>query len=184
MLDVSIFELKRLVKYFWSLHDFIEGLHGAIKGMCHSPMLSLGFLIKVIKGHEFLTSIGILHWDVSENNIVLGLYPWEVLHSLYFAPILFALPGDRTPNLTTIIVTTNYYTPYPTQRPWSRHSHSLMAVRFTFTSCQTLHHAYRTASHLGASCISSPLYNPYLASCSSHVFLMIRTRPIGYDPPI
>ena len=77
VLDVSIFELKRPVKYFWSLHDFIEGLHGAIKGMCHSPMLSLGFLIKVIKGHEFLTSIGILHWDVSENNIVLGLYPWE-----------------------------------------------------------------------------------------------------------
>ena len=30
-----------------------------------------------MKGHEFLTSIGILHRDVSENNIVLGLYPWE-----------------------------------------------------------------------------------------------------------
>ena len=42
----------------------------------------------------------------------------------------------------------------------------------------------RTASHLGASCISSPLYDPYLASCSSHVLLMTRTRPIGYDPLI
>ena len=30
-----------------------------------------------MKGHEFLTSIGILHRDISENNIVLGVYPWE-----------------------------------------------------------------------------------------------------------
>ena len=30
-----------------------------------------------MKGHEFLTRIGILHRDISENNIVLGLYPWE-----------------------------------------------------------------------------------------------------------
>ena len=105
-----------------------------------------------------------------------------LLRSLYFAPTLFAIPGDRTPNLTTITVTTNYYTPYP--QPWSRPSHSLMAVRLMFTSCQILHHAYRTASHLGASCISSPLYDPYLASCSSHVFLMTHTRPIGYDPLI
>ena len=68
--------------------------------------------------------------------------------------------------------------------PRSRSLHSLMAIRLMFTSCQILHHAYRTASHLGASCISSPLYDPYLASCSSHVFLMTRTRPIGYDPLI
>ena len=107
-----------------------------------------------------------------------------VLRSLYFAPILFALPGDRTPNLTTIIVTTNYYTPYPTQHPWSRSSHSLMAVCLMFTSCQILHHAYHTASHLGTSCISSPLYDPYPTSCSSHAFLMTHTRPIGYDPLI
>ena len=107
-----------------------------------------------------------------------------VLRSLYFAPILFAIPGDRTPNLTTITVTTNYYTPYPIRRPWSRLSHSLMAVCLMPTSCQILQHAYHTASHLGASCISSPLYDPYLASCSSHVSLMTRTRPIGYDPLI
>ena len=37
--------------------------------------------------------------------------PSSMLRSLYFAPILFAIPGDRTPNLTTITVTTNYYTP-------------------------------------------------------------------------
>ena len=107
-----------------------------------------------------------------------------VLRSLYFAPILFAIPGNRTPNLTTITVTTNHYTPYPMQRPWPRLSHSLMAVRLMFTLCQILHHAYHTAPHLGASCISSPLYDPYLASCSSHVLLMTRTRPIGYDPLI
>ena len=30
-----------------------------------------------MEGHQFLTSIGILHRDISENNVVLGLYPWE-----------------------------------------------------------------------------------------------------------
>ena len=124
--------------------------------------------------------------------VVLGhcaMFPYlvetsQLLRSLYFTPILFATPGDRTPNLTTITVTTNHYTPYPMQCPWSRLSHSLMAVHLMFTSCQILHHAYHTASHLGASCISSPLYDPYLASCSSHVLLMTHTRPIGYDPLI
>ena len=110
--------------------------------------------------------------------------PWHLLRSLYFAPILFTSPGDRTPNLTTITVTTNYYTSYPMQRPWPRLLHSLIAVRLMFTSCQILHHAYHTASHLGTSCTSSPLYDPYLTSCSSHVLLMTRTRPIGYDPLI
>ena len=108
----------------------------------------------------------------------------NLLRLLYFTSILFAIPGDRTPNLTTITVTTNYYTPYPMRRPWSRLSHSLMAVHLMFTSRQILHHAYHTASHLGASCMSSPLYDPYLASCSSHVLLMTCTRPIGYDPLI
>ncbi|KAG8221297.1 hypothetical protein J3R82DRAFT_1463 [Butyriboletus roseoflavus] len=59
MLRISMSELKRPVKYFWGLHDFVRGLRGALLG------------------HEFLTSIGILHRDVSENNIVLGVYPWE-----------------------------------------------------------------------------------------------------------
>ena len=47
-----------------------------------------------------------------------------------------------------------------------------MAVRLMLTSWQTLHHAYGTAMHLGASCISSPLYDPYLylmlVSCIPH----------------
>ncbi|KAF8120777.1 hypothetical protein EV363DRAFT_1367778 [Boletus edulis] len=59
VLSVSVSELKRPVKYFWGVHDFVRGLHGALLG------------------HEFLTSIGILHRDISENNIVLGLYPWQ-----------------------------------------------------------------------------------------------------------
>ena len=59
-----------------------------------------------------------------------------------------------------------------------------MAIHLMFTSWQTLHHAYHTATHLGASCISSPLYDPYVASCLSHVFLMTRLRPVGYDPLI
>ena len=37
------------MKYFWSLHDFIEGLRDAIKGMCRSLMLSFGFLIQRYK---------------------------------------------------------------------------------------------------------------------------------------
>ena len=71
-----------------------------------------------------------------------------VLCSLYFTPIIFALPGDRTPNLTTILITTDCYTPYPKYCPWSRLSHSLMAVHLMFTSWQTLHHAYCTAMYL------------------------------------
>ena len=86
----------------------------------------------------------------------------NVLRSLYFAPITFAIPGDRTTNLTTILITTDHYTSYPKYRPWPRLSHSLMAVHLMITSWQTLHHAYRRAMHLGTSCISSLLYDPYL----------------------
>ncbi|KAF9232826.1 hypothetical protein BU15DRAFT_80781 [Melanogaster broomeanus] len=52
-------ELKRPVKYFWGVHDFVRGLRGAILG------------------HEYLTRIGILHRDISENNIVLARRPGE-----------------------------------------------------------------------------------------------------------
>ena len=93
--------------------------------------------------------------------IMLDSLGLTLLCLLYFAPILFAIPGDRTPNLTMITVITDHYTPYPMQRHWSRLSHSLIAVCLMFASCQILHHAYHTASHLGASCISSLLYDPY-----------------------
>ncbi|KAF8434984.1 hypothetical protein L210DRAFT_3551514 [Boletus edulis BED1] len=57
VLTLSVSELKRPVKYFWGIHDFVRGLRGALSG------------------HKYLTKIGILHWDISENNIVLGLRP-------------------------------------------------------------------------------------------------------------
>ena len=106
----------------------------------------------------------------------------KVLRSLPISPLsLFAIPGDRTPNLTMILITTDHYTPYPKYRPWPRLSHSLMAICLMFTSCQILHHAYRTATHLSASCISSPLYDPYLALCSSYVFpLTLHDSPSSY----
>ncbi|KAF8546007.1 hypothetical protein OG21DRAFT_1270888 [Imleria badia] len=59
VLTISVSKLKRPVKYFWGLHDFVRGLRGALLG------------------HEYLSSIGILHRNISENSIVLGLYPWE-----------------------------------------------------------------------------------------------------------
>ena len=112
-----------------------------------------------------------------------------VLHSLYFTPILFAIPGDWTPNLTTILITTDHYTPYPKYRPWSRLSHSLMAVHLMFTSWQTLHYAYHTAMHLGASCISSLLYDPYLhlmlIPCTPHDLpssYRVWSTYLGYAP--
>ena len=108
-------------------------------------------------------------------------WTYIVLRSLHFAPIIFAKPGDRTHNLTMILITTDHYTPYPKYRPWPRLSHSLMAVHLMFISCQIHHHAYHTATHLGTSCISSPLYDPYLASCSSHVLpLILHDSPSSY----
>ncbi|KAF8138770.1 hypothetical protein EV363DRAFT_1414249, partial [Boletus edulis] len=59
VLTISASDLKRPVKYFWGVHDFVRGLRGALLG------------------HEYLTKIGILHRDISENNIVLGLRPEE-----------------------------------------------------------------------------------------------------------
>ena len=50
VLNVSIFELKRPVKYFWSLHDFIEGLRGALKGMC--PLPASSSMLMLIQRHE------------------------------------------------------------------------------------------------------------------------------------
>ncbi|KAF8445012.1 hypothetical protein L210DRAFT_3531725 [Boletus edulis BED1] len=57
VLVVSASELRRPVRYFWGVHDFVRGLRGALLG------------------HKYLTEIGILHRDISENNIVLGLRP-------------------------------------------------------------------------------------------------------------
>ncbi|KAI5994478.1 hypothetical protein EDD15DRAFT_797039 [Pisolithus albus] len=54
VLTVTISERSRPVAYFWSPHDFVRGVIGALLG------------------HEYLCEAGILHCDVSENNIVLS----------------------------------------------------------------------------------------------------------------
>ncbi|KAI5994154.1 hypothetical protein EDD15DRAFT_843099 [Pisolithus albus] len=54
ILTVTTSDLQRPVAYFWSPHDFIRGMIGALLG------------------HEYLCEIGILHRDISENNIVLS----------------------------------------------------------------------------------------------------------------
>ena len=57
----------------------------------------------------------------------------------YLAPIsslsIFTIPGNWTPNLTTLLITTDHYTSYSKYHPWSRPMHSLMAVCLLFTSC-------------------------------------------------
>ncbi|KIJ64031.1 hypothetical protein HYDPIDRAFT_112548 [Hydnomerulius pinastri MD-312] len=57
VLEVSWTPLKRPVQYFWSVQDFVKGLIGALRG------------------HQFLTHLGILHRDVSESNMVLAIFP-------------------------------------------------------------------------------------------------------------
>ncbi|KAI6126631.1 hypothetical protein F5141DRAFT_1209914 [Pisolithus sp. B1] len=54
ILTVTISELRRPVAYFWSPHDFVRGVIGALLG------------------HQYLCEISILHCDISENNIVLA----------------------------------------------------------------------------------------------------------------
>jgi hypothetical protein len=36
VLTISVSELKRPVKYFWGVHDFVRGLRGALLGMFFS----------------------------------------------------------------------------------------------------------------------------------------------------
>ena len=118
------------------------------------------------KIHSWMTN-PFLHSNLIDLQTILVIWSLThregvVLRSLYFTPIIFTIPGNWTPNLTTILITTNHYISYPKYHPWPRLSHSLMAVCLIFTSWQTFHHAYRTAMHLGASCILSLLYDPYL----------------------
>ncbi|KAI5984334.1 hypothetical protein EDD15DRAFT_1733736 [Pisolithus albus] len=55
ILTVTTSDLQRPVAYFWSPHDFVRGVIGALLG------------------HKYLCEIGILHCDISENNVVLSL---------------------------------------------------------------------------------------------------------------
>ncbi|KAH7888975.1 hypothetical protein F5I97DRAFT_776073 [Phlebopus sp. FC_14] len=60
ILEVHEMELRRPVRYFWSVQDFVQGLIGALLG------------------HQYLVEINILHRDVSENNVVLACIPGQL----------------------------------------------------------------------------------------------------------
>ncbi|KAH7884379.1 kinase-like domain-containing protein [Phlebopus sp. FC_14] len=57
ILEIHETTLRRPVRYFWSVQDFVQGLLGALLG------------------HQYLVEINILHRDVSENNVVLAVDP-------------------------------------------------------------------------------------------------------------
>ncbi|KIK83433.1 hypothetical protein PAXRUDRAFT_27513, partial [Paxillus rubicundulus Ve08.2h10] len=84
VLSVSLSELKRPVKYFWGVHDFVRGVRGAVLG------------------HQYLTSIGILHRDISENNVVLARRPGEERGYLIdFDMAILQEPEKRTQTVVT-----------------------------------------------------------------------------------
>ncbi|KAF8836358.1 hypothetical protein BDN67DRAFT_974294 [Paxillus ammoniavirescens] len=78
ILQVHKTELRRPVMYFWSAHDFVLGLRDAIIG------------------HGYLVDIGILHRDVSENNIVLGCHPKDTRG--YIVDLDMAIPYKPQPS--------------------------------------------------------------------------------------
>ncbi|KAH7887126.1 hypothetical protein F5I97DRAFT_1873303, partial [Phlebopus sp. FC_14] len=59
VLEIHETELRRPVGFFWSVHDFVLGLRGALLG------------------HEYLVKIHILHRDASENNVVFACDPHQ-----------------------------------------------------------------------------------------------------------
>ncbi|KAH7905495.1 hypothetical protein BJ138DRAFT_1164665 [Hygrophoropsis aurantiaca] len=59
LLNADLLELKRPVRFFWSIQDFVMGVSGALLG------------------HKWLVDHGILHRGVSEDNIALARRPWE-----------------------------------------------------------------------------------------------------------
>ncbi|KAH7887353.1 hypothetical protein F5I97DRAFT_1941833 [Phlebopus sp. FC_14] len=74
MLEVHIINLGRPVMFFWSVQDFVMGLRGALLG------------------HQYLVQIGILHRDISENNILLALIPGLIRG--YITDFDMAIPYD------------------------------------------------------------------------------------------
>ncbi|KAF8839894.1 hypothetical protein BDN67DRAFT_969310, partial [Paxillus ammoniavirescens] len=88
VLRVEQTDLRRPVSYFWSAHDFVLGLRDAIIG------------------HAYLVDIGILHRDVSENNIVLGCHPEDTrgcIMDLDMAIPYKPQPSSQPLNLKTIV---------------------------------------------------------------------------------
>ena len=83
---------------------------------------------------------------------------------------LFAIPGDRTPNLTMITVTTDHYVPYPKYCPWPRPMHSLMAMHH-LDLCTPLWLSVCRSPRVHL--MSTPCTALWLfTSCLPHVYLM------------
>ncbi|KAH7887354.1 hypothetical protein F5I97DRAFT_820194 [Phlebopus sp. FC_14] len=74
VLEVRVTDVARLVMFFWSIQDFVMGLRDALIG------------------HEYLVQIGILHRDISENNILLA--PATGLVRGYMTDFDMAIPYD------------------------------------------------------------------------------------------
>ncbi|KAH7890584.1 hypothetical protein F5I97DRAFT_2071222 [Phlebopus sp. FC_14] len=72
VLEVHVIDLGRPVMFFWSVQDFVMGL-------C---------------GHQYLVQIGILHHDISENNILLALIPGLIRG--YITDFDMAIPYQKT----------------------------------------------------------------------------------------
>ncbi|KAH7890515.1 hypothetical protein F5I97DRAFT_37309 [Phlebopus sp. FC_14] len=74
VLEVHVTDVARPVMFFWSIQDFVMGLRDALIG------------------HEHLVQIGILHHDISENNILLA--PATGLVRGYMTDFDMAIPYD------------------------------------------------------------------------------------------
>lgn len=47
VLTVSVSELKRPVKYFWGVHDFVRGIRGALLGMSISRIVTIEIIVLI-----------------------------------------------------------------------------------------------------------------------------------------
>ncbi|KAH7888989.1 hypothetical protein F5I97DRAFT_776624 [Phlebopus sp. FC_14] len=85
VLEVDEMELRRPVRYFWSIQDFVQGLRGALLG------------------HLYLVEINILHRDVSENNVVLACSPYQPRGAIidFDMAIRYEEPGELLKSLPT-----------------------------------------------------------------------------------
>ncbi|KAI6020226.1 hypothetical protein BKA83DRAFT_4494975 [Pisolithus microcarpus] len=105
ILTVTTSDLQRPVAYFWSPHDFVRGVLGALLG------------------HEYLCEIGILHCDISENNIVLSLRPGGLGALIGFDTAIVGrpnmhrdfipLPEESTEEVVEELVESEYRPPAP-----------------------------------------------------------------------
>ncbi|KAH7890573.1 hypothetical protein F5I97DRAFT_1964097 [Phlebopus sp. FC_14] len=93
VLEVHVIDLGRPVMFFWSVQDFVMGLRGALLGQVPIPFFSSRELT-VHQGHQYLVQIGILHRDISENNILLALIPGLIRG--YITDFDMAIPYPKT----------------------------------------------------------------------------------------